>query len=135
MKTIIYTAEKGNVATCYVIDESNIDAIFKKIKSANADAKIIEQSDLPNKDQDFFNAWELVNGNIIVNIEKAKEIAKEKLRNQREPLLAAQDIAFQRALELKQDTKLIVEEKQRLRDITKLVDNLSDLDEIRAITC
>lgn len=135
MKTIIYTAEKGNVATCYVIDEANIDAIFQQIKQKNNDAKIVEQESLPNADQDFFDAWELVDGNIIVNIDKAKEIAKDRLRSQREPLLAAQDVAFQRAMETGADTTQIVQEKQRLRDITKLVDEALNLNDIRAIVC
>ena len=34
---------------------------------------------------------------ITVNITKAKEIVKEKLRNDRKPLLEAQDVLFQKA--------------------------------------
>lgn len=36
---------------------------------------------------------------ITINIDKAKEITKARLRTEREPLLQAQDVAFQRALE------------------------------------
>jgi elongation factor Ts len=36
---------------------------------------------------------------ITINIAKAKDITKQRLRAEREPLLAAQDVAFQRALE------------------------------------
>ena len=43
---------------------------------------------------------------IKVNITKAKEIVKEKLRRDREPLLEAQDVLFQRALETSSDTTL-----------------------------
>ena len=52
---------------------------------------------------------------ITINIEKAKEITKEKLRADRKPLLEAEDIKFQRALETGADTTDIVAEKQRLR--------------------
>ena len=62
---------------------------------------------------------------IKVNITKAKEIVKEKLRNDRKPLLEAQDVLFQRALETSSDTTAIVAEKQRLRDITNDVDSVS----------
>jgi hypothetical protein len=55
---------------------------------------------------------------ITINIDKAKDITKQRLRAEREPLLAAQDVAFQRALESNADTTAIVVEKQRLRDIT-----------------
>ena len=60
-----------------------------------------------------------------IDIEKAKEIVKEKLRLDRKPLLEAQDVLFQRALETGADTTDIVAEKQRLRDITKDVDAMT----------
>lgn len=71
---------------------------------------------------------------ITINLDKAKQITKERLREEREPLLAAQDVAFQRALELGADTSAIVAEKQRLRDITNLADAATTLDELKGIT-
>tara|TARA_B100001287_G_scaffold231203_1_gene201975 strand:+ start:5233 stop:5472 length:240 start_codon:yes stop_codon:yes gene_type:complete len=62
---------------------------------------------------------------ITVDIEKAKEIVKEKLRLDRKPLLEAEDVKFQRALETGADTTDIVAEKQRLRDITNDVDAMT----------
>lgn len=70
---------------------------------------------------------------IVVNIDKAKQITKDRLRVERQPLLQAQDIAFQRALETGADTAAIVAEKQRLRDITKLADEATTLDELKEI--
>lgn len=70
---------------------------------------------------------------ITINIDKAKDITKNRLRVERSPLLAAQDVAFQRALESNADTSAIVAEKQRLRDITSLVDLCSTVDELKAI--
>lgn len=71
---------------------------------------------------------------ITINIDKAKDITKERLRGERAPLLAAQDVAFQRALEQDLDTTEIVAEKQRLRDITQLADQATTLDQLKAIT-
>lgn len=71
---------------------------------------------------------------ITININKAREITKDRLRAERAPLLAAQDLAFQRALETGQDTTAIVAEKQRLRDVTSLADNCFTLDELRALS-
>ena len=71
---------------------------------------------------------------ITVNLDKAKAIAKDKLRAERIPLLQAQDVAFQRALEEGADTSIIVEEKQRLRDVTKLVDEANTVEELKNIT-
>jgi len=70
---------------------------------------------------------------IIVDINKAKDITKDRLRAERQPLLEAQDVAFQRALEEGKDTSAIVAEKQRLRDITKLVDNVNTVEELKAL--
>jgi hypothetical protein len=70
---------------------------------------------------------------IVINIDKAKNIVKDRLRSERTPLLQAQDVAFQRALESNSDTSEIVAEKQRLRDITKLADEATTLDELKAI--
>jgi hypothetical protein len=70
---------------------------------------------------------------ITINMDKAKAITKARLRVEREPLLAAQDVAFQRALESNADTSAIVAEKQRLRDITKLADAATTLDQLKAI--
>jgi hypothetical protein len=71
---------------------------------------------------------------IIIDINKAKEITKDRLRAERKPLLEAQDVAFQRALELSADTSAIVTEKQRLRDITSQVDTATTLEELKGIT-
>jgi hypothetical protein len=70
---------------------------------------------------------------IVINLDKAKEITKERLRVERTPLLLAQDVAFQRALETGADTTAIVAEKQRLRDITKLADKATTLEQLKAL--
>lgn len=70
---------------------------------------------------------------IIVDINKAKDITKDRLRQERKPLLEAQDVLFQRALESNADTSDIVAEKQRLRDITTLVDTANTVEELKAL--
>lgn len=70
---------------------------------------------------------------IIVDINKAKDITKDRLRAERKPLLEAQDVAFQRALESNADTSAIVAEKQRLRDITTLVDTANTVEELKTL--
>ena len=68
---------------------------------------------------------------ITIDINKAKVITKDRLREERKPLLDAQDILFNRALETSEDTSAIVAEKNRLRDITKQVDGMTTLDELK----
>ena len=70
---------------------------------------------------------------ITINISKAQEITRQRLRAEREPLLEAQDVLFQRALESSADTSAIVAEKQRLRDITTLVDTVNTVEELKAL--
>ena len=72
---------------------------------------------------------------ITVDIDKAKALTKDRLRAERTPLLAAQDVLFQRALESNSDTAAIVAEKQRLRDITNQVDACTTTDELKALSC
>jgi len=71
---------------------------------------------------------------IIVDINKAKEITKDRLRIERKSLLEAQDVAFQRALESNADTSAIVAEKQRLRDITNQVDTMTTVEELKGVS-
>ena len=70
---------------------------------------------------------------IIIDINKAKDITKDRLRAERKPLLEAQDVAFQRALESGADTSAIVAEKQRLRDITTLVNSVNTTEELKLL--
>jgi hypothetical protein len=70
---------------------------------------------------------------ISINLDKAKAITKERLRDERKPLLEAQDVAFQRALETGADTSPIVAEKQRLRNITSLADQANTLEELKSL--
>jgi hypothetical protein len=58
---------------------------------------------------------------IKINIDKAKEIQKDKIRSVRKPLLEKLDAEFVRALEFDKDSTTIKEQKQALRDITTIV--------------
>ena len=71
---------------------------------------------------------------IQVDITKAKVITKDRLRADRTPLLAAQDILFMKAQEASADTSAIVTEKQRLRDITTQVDSMTTTTQLKAAT-
>ena len=71
---------------------------------------------------------------ITINFDKAKQITKERLRQERKPLLEQQDVLFQRSLENNTDTSAIIVEKQRLRDITNLVDDVTTLEQLKQLT-
>lgn len=130
---IIFTNNLGGVSVCVPTGELPIEQVQAKDIPAGVQSFIVDKSTLPEDDGDFFNAWEQTRGVVTVNLDKAKGITKERLRAERAPLLTAQDVAFQRALEVGGDTAAIVAEKQRLRDITNLADACTTLAELRAL--
>ena len=71
---------------------------------------------------------------ISVDITKAKDITKTRLRVERKPLLETQDILFMQAQESGADTSDIVTEKQRLRDITNQVNSMTTTTQLKAAT-
>jgi hypothetical protein len=127
-QVIIFTNSNGGVSTCIPTGEISIEAVLEK--DCPKGAIIVEQSALPTAN-DFYDAWELIDGKVEVSFPKAVELTKKRLRAERTPLLAAQDVAFQRALEEGTSTAAIVSEKQRLRDITNIT--ATTLDELRAL--
>lgn len=131
LQVIIYTNEHGSVSVCQPTGELPIEEV--QAKDTPEGSLIVDYDSLPNEHDDFFNAWELKDGKVEVNLSKAKEITKERLRVERAPLLQAQDVAFQRALESGTDTADIVAEKQRLRDITNLADEATTLYELKEL--
>ena len=132
MQVIIFKNDNGGVSTCIPTGELSIEAVLEKDVPKGKGARIVDQNSLP-RDNDFYDAWEMDDLSVTVNLAKAKEITKNRLRAERKPLLEAQDVLFQRALESGADTSAIVAEKNRLRDITKLADSATTLDELRAI--
>jgi len=131
-QAIIFTNDNGGVSTCIPTGEISIDAVLTKDVPAGRGARIVNLTDLP-RDNDFYDAWEMDATSVTVNFAKAVEITKKRLRVEREPLLAAQDVLFQRALESGAPTTAIVAEKNRLRNITALADTATTLEGLRAI--
>lgn len=130
-QVIIFSNDNGGVSVCIPTGELDIHAV--KAKDTPSHSIIVDTSALPEADNDFFNAWELSGGVVSVNLTKAKALTKDRLRAERAPLLAAQDVLYMRATEAGQDTTAIVAEKNRLRDITTLVDACTTPAELRAL--
>ena len=132
-QVIIFTNANGGVSVCTPTGELPIEQVQGRDIPAGVQSFVVDAATLPESDNDFFDAWEQANGVVTVNLGKAKDLTKARLRLERAPLLAAQDVAFQRALETGADTAAIVAEKQRLRAVTGLTDGCSTLDELRAL--
>ena len=66
--------------------------------------------------RDFRGAWSLSGTVISEDMDKAKEIFKDKIREVRKPLLEAKDVELMKALETSADTSAIATAKDALRD-------------------
>jgi hypothetical protein len=85
----------------------------------------------------FRGGWEANTdtGVISVNMDKAKDIWRDKIRQARVEPLAALDTAYMKALEASADTTQIIADKQALRDAPSLssIDAASTVGELIAI--
>ena len=70
---------------------------------------------------------------ITIDINKAKEVWKDKIRQARTSVLAKLDIDFIKAQEQGNDTASIVADKQTLRDLPSQVDTANSIEEIKAV--
>lgn len=63
---------------------------------------------------------------IRIDVDKAKEIHKDKIRAVRNPLLQKKDVEYMKAIEVNDTQKIaeVVAEKQALRDVPTIVDNV-----------
>lgn len=117
-QVIIFTNEQGGVSVCIPTGELPIEQVLTK--DCPTGAIIVDNNTLPNEHNEFFNAWELNGSTVTVNLTKAKDIAKNNLRTERAPVLAALDIQFMRAVESGNTSQqaAIAEQKDELRNIT-----------------
>ena len=75
MQVIIYKTDKGNVAVTVPTGELPIEEVL--VKDCPAGAIIVDDSELPT-DNEFFNAWELVDGKVVVNEAKKQAMIDAK---------------------------------------------------------
>ena len=70
---------------------------------------------------------------LTINLTKAKNIWKDKIRVARKPKLESLDVEFMQAQETGADTSAIVAKKKELRDFPAQVDSATTTDEIKAV--
>lgn len=95
---------------------------------------IIDASQVPPPDE-YRGALTFAGGKFGHDMTKAREVHRERIREARQPLLEAADVAFMRNLETGGDNKPIADEKQRLRDATKdpRIDAAKTVAELKAV--
>lgn len=70
---------------------------------------------------------------ITIDITKAKEVWKDKIRFKRAKALKKLDLDFMKAQEAETSTTAIVADKQTLRDLPEQVNTATTTDEIKAV--
>ena len=85
-------------------------------------------------DRHFRGAWSLSGSVISEDMTAAKEIFKDKIREVREPLLAAKDVELMKALEAGTSTTAIATAKDALRDApaASAITSASDIAALKA---
>lgn len=94
--------------------------VAKSVPKDGANILFVDESDIP-QDRTFRDAWTHDGRGITHDMDKCREIHKDRLRQLRAPQLAALDVEYQRADE-RQDIaakQRISAQKQALRDVTK----------------
>ena len=129
-KIIIYSQENGNMGVC--IPNPKLDINIVKEKDC-PNGIIVDQSIVENLDKDFFDGYEIVNDEPVINVSKAKSIWKDKIRLARKSALEKLDIEVMKAQESGSDITDIVNEKQILRDLPSNVDGAKTVDQIKDV--
>ena len=126
-KRIVYQGEDGIAKIVvpsleYLAKGNTMDDVLKKCVPENCrdSANVVEVDTVPS-DRTFRNAWVTEQGKSVeVDLAKAKDVAKDKVRQARTPKFAELDVAYQRADEADDsDAKAaVVVKKQTARDAT-----------------
>lgn len=145
MRKIVFTRADGGISIVHPV--RNTHPILEQITDAQVERRawdklpedainpiFVDESTIPS-DRTFRNAWTHDGKAFGVDMNKARDQTKSRLRSERAPLLAALDVAYLRADETgaAEEKNMISAEKQRLRDITNQVGNIADLSVLKAL--
>jgi hypothetical protein len=139
-KRIIYTRPDDGVSIVIPSGEISIGEVIEKdIPNDATNIFIINVADLPS-DRAYRDAWKHDKGVISLNMERARVICMDKLRDERKPILESLDIDWMKAIGTKNETLAdeIESKRQALRDMPiTLSTNLADAktqDDLKLIT-
>ena len=138
-RVIIYNQkENGVMAICVPAPncELTIEEIAKKDVPDGVEYKIVDDSEIAKLDRKFRGAFVCDKDmNPVIDLEKAKDVWKDKIRLKRGPALLDLDVQYMRALESGNDTENIVKAKQELRDLpaSSDIDNAKSIEDLENV--
>jgi hypothetical protein len=125
---IAITKADGSVAVMTLgkrVDPSDDEALAREVETTGLAAapsawRRVETDDFPAGASEYFEALRDDGTAITVDLPKARELHRERLRREREPLLEALDVEYQRADEENRPAEkaAVVRAKKALRDVT-----------------
>lgn len=135
-KAIVYQ-QSGKTVILYPVSNSGltVEEIATKDVPTGVLYKIINVSELPT-DREFRNAWSCdADMNLTIDMEKARDVWRDKIRIARKPKLAELDVQYMRAQEAGEDTSAIVATKNKLRDFPAKpeITSASTVEELKVI--
>lgn len=131
------------IAVIYPTGDVPIEELIQRHVDISKPYMTVDINDLPVNDNDFFDAWSIISKddggyNVVVNMEKARNIHREKLRIDRKQILDALDVQFMRAIERAdiETQNEIISKKQKLRDLPAhpSIDEATTTSQLRALT-
>jgi len=125
LNPVVVQKQDKSICIIYPTNECTNELLLRDIKQIIGYLNHYEiTKDQILKDRYFREAWEYTD-KLNINISKANDIHRQRLRILRQPLLAKLDIEYMRADEIKDEGQksVIMEKKQRLRDITNFKDS------------
>lgn len=129
MKILVKKILNDKISIIFPFKDFTIEETLEKIKTDGEEYTIVDNLCI---DREFYDAYEFDKEyGVKLNLEKAKEVQRNKWRDARKKRFEKLDLQFMLALE-KGDTelqKIISNKKQELRDITKtfLPDDLEEI--------
>jgi len=75
-QVIVYKNENGSISVCYPTGEMPIEEV--QAQHTPEGSIVIDAADLPQGEDEYFNAWELVDGVVVVNQEKKQAMIDAK---------------------------------------------------------
>ena len=127
--TWLYVGDNGHLVTTTPADECPLTLEEIKAKDVPTDRTVytVNTADLPS-DYSFRDAWTYDGSSFGIDMAKARDKHRKRIRLVRTDLLAALDIEFQKALETGASTTDIVAKKNALRDAPadSAIDSASD---------
>lgn len=140
MQKVIYQQENGTVALVVPTNQFTLEQVIESAVPVGAPYLVIDDEHIPDGFMDFHGAVSAnfddpINITIKVDMSKAKELAKETIRDLRKPLFEENDIALRDAMLSgnKIALKAATDKRDRLRNATKKVEQLNTLDELRQV--